>query len=158
MQTLTIDAEKCTACMACELACSFEHEGAFIPTLSRIRVVRIMGKGLNVPIVCVNCAQPACVEVCPTGAAHIDRSVPVVRITAEECIGCAECIKACPFGAADFDDEKEVAFICDLCEGEPVCVDHCIYGALTFEPVQSVAQRKRRIVAQSYVRRNQAAL
>jgi len=151
MNSLNIDAEKCTACMACELACSFTHEGAFVPTLSRIRVVRFMGQGMNVPIVCVNCARPACVEVCPTGAAHLDLSVPVVRITESECIGCGECIKACPFGAADFNNEKEVAFICDLCDGEPVCVDHCIYGALTFAPVQTVAQRKRRATAEAYL-------
>lgn len=157
MNSLNIDAEKCTACMACELACSFTHEGAFVPTLSRIRVVRFMGQGLNVPIVCVNCARPACVEVCPTAAAHLDRSVPVVRINGEECIGCGECIKACPFGAVDFNDEKEVAFVCDLCDGEPVCVEHCIYGALTFEPVQTVAQRKRRATAEAYLQQEDMA-
>lgn len=150
MDVLGIDAEKCTACKACELVCSFTHEGVFAPGLSRIRVVRFMDRGLNVPIVCVNCARPACVEVCPTDAALIDRSVPVVRINEEECIGCGECIKVCPFGAADFNDEKGVAFICDLCSGEPVCVANCIYGALTFEPIQSVAQRKRRATAESH--------
>lgn len=153
MDILTIDVEKCTACRACELACSFTHEGVFAPHLSRIRVVRFMGQGLNVPIVCVNCACPLCVDVCPSGAVRVDRSVPVVRIDAQECIGCGECIKACPFGAADFDDEKEVAFTCDLCDGEPVCVSHCIYGALTFELSQTVAQRKRRATAEAYARR-----
>ena len=157
MDTLTIDAEKCTACMACELACSFAHEGAFVPTLSRIRVVRFMGAGLNVPIVCVNCARPACVEVCPTGAAHIDRSVPVVRVNEEECIGCGECIKACPFGAADFAEDEGVALMCDLCDGHPACVEHCIYGALTFEPAQSLAQRKRRLTAEAYAQRDQVS-
>jgi len=157
MDTITIDAEKCTACMACELACSFAHEGAFVPTLSRIRVVRFMGEGLNVPIVCVNCARPACVEVCPTGAAHIDRSVPVVRVNAEECIGCGECVSACPFGAADFSEEKQVALICDLCDGHPACVEHCIYGALTFEPVQSLAKRKRRLAAEAYSHRDEVS-
>jgi carbon-monoxide dehydrogenase iron sulfur subunit len=157
MDTLNIDAEKCTACMACELACSFAHEGVFVPTLSRIRVVRFMGEGHNVPVVCVNCARPACVEVCPTGAAYVDRSVPVVRSNEEDCIGCGECVKACPFGAADFNDEKEVAIICDLCDGDPACVKHCIYGALTFEPVRSVAQRKRRATAEAYAHRDHIA-
>ena len=157
MDTLIIDAERCTACRACELACSFTHEGAFAPHLSRIRVVRFMDQGLNVPIVCVNCARPACVEVCPTGAVHVDRSVPVVRIDEEECIGCEECIKACPLGAADFNDDKGVAFMCDLCDGEPVCVTHCIHGALTFGPIQRLAQRKRRATAEAYARREDDA-
>lgn len=157
METLSVDVEKCTACRACELVCSFTHEGVFAPQLSRIRVVRFMDQGLNVPIVCVNCARPACVDVCPTGAVHIDRSVPVVRINEEECIGCGECVRACPFGAADFNDDKEVAFMCDLCDGEPVCVANCIYGALTFEPVQTIAQRKRRATAEAYAREEHIA-
>lgn len=150
MDALNIDAQKCTACRACELVCSFTHEGVFAPALSRIRVVRFMKRGLNVPIVCVNCSRPACVEVCPTGAAHVDRGVPVVRIDEEKCIGCGDCVKACPFGGVDFNYEKEVAFMCDLCDGEPVCVANCIYGALTFEPVRTVAQRKRRVAAECY--------
>ena len=157
MDTLTIDVELCTACRACELACSFTHEGVFAPHLSRIRLVRFMDQGLNVPIVCVNCARPACVEACPTGAVYVDRNVPVVRIDAEECIGCEECIKACPLGAVDFDDDKGVAFMCDLCDGSPVCVTQCIHGALTFGPIQRLAQRKRWATAEAHARRDDDA-
>ena len=148
LRSLSIDVEKCTACRVCELVCSYKHEGVFAPSLSRIRVVRLHEKGLNVPVVCVNCARPACLEVCPTGAVRIDRNVPVVYIEEEECTGCGECITACSFGAADFNDEKGVALICDLCDGEPVCVSNCIYGALSFRPMWSVAQGKRRATAQ----------
>jgi len=148
LRNLSIDVKKCTACRACELVCSYKHEGAFAPSLSRIRVVRLHEEGLNMPVVCVNCARPACVEVCPTEAARVDRDVPVVRIVEEECIGCGECVTACPFGAVDFNEEKGVAFICDLCDGKPVCVSNCIYGALSFPLVGSVAQRKRRATAQ----------
>ena len=83
-------------------------------------------------------------------AALIDRSVLAVRSNAEECIGCGECIKACPLGAADFNDQKEVAFICDLCDGEPICVDNWVHGALSSLPIRSVARRKRRGTAQSH--------
>ncbi len=151
MTSITIDVEKCPSCKTCELLRSFTQEGLFAPTLSRIRVVRFMERGASVPIVCANCARPACVEVCPTGAAHIDRSVPVVCIDEEECNGCGECVRACPFGAADFNEEKGVAFMCDLCGGDPACVTNCIYGALSFEPVQTIAERKRRVAAEAYV-------
>jgi Fe-S-cluster-containing hydrogenase component 2 len=78
-----------------------------------------------------------------------DHAVPVVRINEAECIGCWECIKACPFGAADWDDDKEVAIMCDLCGGEPACVASCIYGALSFEPEATVVRRKRRATAEA---------
>ena len=150
MSGLFVEPRKCTACRACELVCSFTHEGEFAPWLSRIRVVRLLDKGVNVPIVCVHCARPACVEACPTGAAHIDRELAVVRVNYDECTGCGECIKACPFGAVDLNADKGPAFVCDLCGGEPACVANCIHGALTFGRVQTVAQRKRRATAESY--------
>lgn len=150
MDNLTIDPEKCTACRACEVSCSFAKEGYFAPSLSRIRLVRFMAQGHNVPMVCVNCTRPACVEVCPTGAAYIDRTVPVVRIDEEECTGCGECVKACPFGAVEMHPDKEVAYMCDLCGGEPACVASCIYGALTFRPKHSLAAQKRRTAAESF--------
>ncbi len=137
---LTIDAAKCTACRACELACSFTKEGVFSPTLSRIRIMQVHACGLNVPVVCVNCADAPCIPACPTGAVYRDRAVPVVRINEEECTGCGECVDACPFGAVDRPAEKDVAIVCDLCDGAPACVTSCIYGALSFEPQRAAAE------------------
>jgi Fe-S-cluster-containing hydrogenase component 2 len=130
------------------MACSFTKEGAFAPSLSRIRVVQLHDVGMNVPIVCSNCADAPCIAACPTGAAFRDASVPVVRIDEDACIGCGDCVQACPFGAVDMNEEKGVAVMCDLCGGKPVCVDHCIYGALSFESKLSTAQTKR--LAQAY--------
>jgi carbon-monoxide dehydrogenase iron sulfur subunit len=130
---LNVDVAKCTACHACELACSFTKEGFFAPALSRIQIVQVHEAGLNVPVVCVNCADAPCIPACPVGAVYRDRAVPVVRIKAEDCIGCGDCIRACPFGAVDRPAGKDVAIMCDLCGGEPACARSCIYGALTFE-------------------------
>jgi Fe-S-cluster-containing dehydrogenase component len=152
MDRLIIGVEKCTACRACELACSFTHENVFAPQLSRIRVVRFMDKGLNVPMVCVNCARPACVDACPTGAVYVGSDGRLVRINAEECIGCGECVRACPFGTVDFDEDKGVAFMCDYCDGDPACVKECKYGALTFRPGHQLAQRKRQAAAEVHSR------
>jgi carbon-monoxide dehydrogenase iron sulfur subunit len=149
MNNVSIDVHKCTGCRNCELVCSYLHEGVFAPSLSRIRVVRILGHGLNGPGVCVNCGHPPCVEVCPTGAAHLDRTMPVIRIDEEECIGCGECVAACPFGAIDLNEEKGVAFTCDLCDGNPACVAVCNQGALTLGRGQRLAGLKRDIAAKA---------
>lgn len=130
---LVVEVSKCTACHACELACSFAKEGFFAPTLSRIRIMQVHEEGLNVPVVCVNCADAPCIPACPVGAVYRDRAVPVVRIKEDDCIGCGDCIRACPFGAVDRPPAKDVAIMCDLCDGEPACVTSCIYGALSFE-------------------------
>ena len=146
---LTIDAAKCTACRACELACSFAKEGVYSPTLSRIHVVQVHSAGVNVPIVCVNCADAPCIPACPVGAVYRDLRVPVVRIKEDECIGCGACITACPFGAVDRPLGKDVALMCDLCEGEPACAVDCVYGALTFDRAYRAADVKRWAVAKA---------
>jgi NAD-dependent dihydropyrimidine dehydrogenase PreA subunit len=38
-RALLIDPGKCTGCLQCEMACSFEHTGAFNPSRSLIRVL-----------------------------------------------------------------------------------------------------------------------
>lgn len=144
IKALTIDWTRCTGCGVCELVCSFIHEGYFNPALSRIRVFRVDERGAHFPVVCLDCADPPCVDACPTTACHIDRSVPVVRVEKHLCIGCRECVVACPFGAAHFNPIAGKAYQCDLCGGQPACVLHCYPGALSFEPVEWVGARKGR--------------
>jgi Fe-S-cluster-containing hydrogenase component 2 len=152
VKSLIIKLEECTACRACELACSFNHEKVFAPHLSRIGVVRFVGQGNSVPVVCMHCASPACVAACPTGAAHLDLNARMVHINDDDCIGCGECITACPLGAVKLHSERGIAFICDLCDGAPVCVDHCLYGALSFVLTQDGYQPERRQSAEGHAR------
>lgn len=151
VKALTVDWTRCTGCGVCELVCSFTHEGAFQPSLSRIRVYRIDAQGVHFPVACLDCADPPCVAACPTTACHIDRGVPVVRVDEALCIGCRECVVACPFGAAHFNSVKGKAYQCDLCGGDPACVHQCYPGALHFEPVERTAARKGRTRAERRV-------
>lgn len=133
-----VDPIKCTGCRVCELACSFQHEGTFQPSLSRIRVVKIEERGVNNPISCLDCSKMLCMDACPTGACQpfkVDRAL---------CIGCRECVAACPFGAMDYHPVLRVAFKCDLCGGDPECVKYCVPGALKLASPQEQAKAKRR--------------
>jgi electron transport protein HydN len=67
----------------------------------------------------------------------IDQSSGARYINEDACTGCVACIDACPFKPPNIalDDEKAVAFKCDLCRGRaggPICVEYCAYGALQF--------------------------
>ena len=138
---------KCTGCRVCEMACSLKHEGACSPLLSRVRVVKLEEWNLNYPAVCAACAQPPCVKACPTQACRPAIGRVGVRVDESQCIGCRECVVACPFGAVGFHSERGVAFICDLCEGDPACVSSCVAGALRFAPPERLPQERRRAKA-----------
>ncbi len=68
--------ELCNGCRLCELMCSFINEKEFNPRKSRIRIAKIEGEGIDIPI--VDCSVddcpkkengiPECVRICPTGA------------------------------------------------------------------------------------------
>ncbi|HSB89487.1 MAG TPA: 4Fe-4S dicluster domain-containing protein [Anaerolineales bacterium] len=131
--SLTIESARCTACMACELACSFTKEGFFSPAFSRIKVMQVYELGVNAPIVCVHCADAPCLASCPSEAMVRDETRGVVSIMAERCSACGECVEACPYGAVHIPPGQELAVLCDLCEGEPACAASCLYGALRYD-------------------------
>jgi Fe-S-cluster-containing hydrogenase component 2 len=119
--------------MACELACSFVKAGAYSPALSRIKIVQVPALGVNVPIVCINCAEAPCIASCPSEAIVRQEGSGVVLILEEHCTTCGECVEACPYGAVHIPSGGDLALMCDLCGGRPVCVDQCLYGALRYD-------------------------
>jgi molybdopterin-containing oxidoreductase family iron-sulfur binding subunit len=50
------------------------------------------------PLLCMHCAEPACLEVCPTGATF-KRDDGLVLVDHEKCMGCRYCVLACPYEA-----------------------------------------------------------
>lgn len=171
---MLIDANKCKdGCTVCIEACSSAN-GWNNKTLKEtepkwIRKVDVKnpasGASFSTPVMCQHCANPPCVDVCPTGASF-KRVDGIVLVDRHICIGCRYCIMACPYKARSFVHEtledqkpdvprgKGTVEGCNLCvkrvdNGElPHCVDACKdkgNGAMLFgdlnDPSSEISKR-----------------
>ena len=144
-RVLIVDHAKCTGCRSCEMACSVAHGGAVNPHKSAVRVVKWEGEGLSVPVVCLQCDEPACAAICPVQAIAPDPATGALIVDTDLCVGCRMCVVACPFGAIALDGDRRRAVKCDLCGGaEPWCVRFCEPGALAYELPITASLRKKR--------------
>jgi len=135
---LKILPEKCTGCNMCVYACALKHTADTDPAGSRITIIPTdQEKKSYVPINCLHCDEPDCVEVCPTGAL-VKNGQGMVSIDDERCVGCLACTLACPYGGARFDAQANMSMICDYCDGIPECVRFCPEGALEFDGAESI--------------------
>ena len=153
---LVIDLDICVGCHACAVNCKEWNSGGHMAPLTdedpygpnplgvwfnRVHSFEA-GEGeesrtVHFPRSCLHCEQPACVEVCPTGASYKRAEDGVVRVDESLCIGCKLCSWACPYGAREFDDDAGVMKKCTLCidriyndnlateERQPACVMVC---------------------------------
>jgi len=171
---LLIDTNKCAeGCNACVNACNLENglaqTGRPRTDSQWIRKVDLRdketGETHSLPVMCQHCAEPPCVDVCPTGASF-KRADGIVLVDRHICIGCRYCMMACPYKARSFvhevlTDQKPYAprgkgcvESCTLCvhrvdEGsQPACVEACSadgHNALVFgdlkDPNSEIAKR-----------------
>ena len=112
-------------------------------------------------MMCQHCAEPPCVDVCPTGASF-KRADGIVLVDRHSCIGCRYCMMACPYKARSFVHEpltdqkpdvprgKGCVEGCTLCvhridKGEqPACVEACAkagHNAMLFGDLNDPGQR-----------------
>ena len=100
------------------------------------------GWSVSLPVMCQHCANPPCVDVCPTGASF-KRADGIVLVDKHICIGCRYCMMACPYKARSFVHEpmttrspnaprgKGTVESCTLCVDridagrKPACVEAC---------------------------------
>jgi Fe-S-cluster-containing hydrogenase component 2 len=133
-EQLKIDPEKCTACHRCTLACAMKHHGSIDPRLSRIKILEFREQGLNMPVVCMACADAPCMNVCPMNARKRTANGSVVTDDAV-CIGCRACVYICPVASPAENPHTGRTMTCDMCEDDesgPWCVKSCgSQGALT---------------------------
>jgi molybdopterin-containing oxidoreductase family iron-sulfur binding subunit len=169
---LLIDATKCApGCTKCIDACHTENGvSEKLPDARQnsqwIRKIELVdrrnGKKTELPMMCQHCAEPPCVDVCPTGAS-MKRADGIVLVDRHTCIGCRYCMMACPYKARSFvhapltEQNPEVprgqgcVESCTLCvhrvdKGQtPACVESCPEGAMLFgdlnDPSSAIARR-----------------
>jgi len=159
---LVIDLERCLGCGACIVACKMESSPA---GNARIRVETLVGqrdaptgqypdlKMEFIPRLCMQCANPACVKICVTGALW-KRDDGLVLLDEEKCDGCQSCIAACPYGAIAYSEVTGRVEKCDLCahridQGlEPFCVLCCEGQAMHFGDLNDPASEVGRLLAE----------
>jgi tetrathionate reductase subunit B len=167
---MLIDTNKCdSGCSDCVSACSKENglSGGTRETDPQwIRKLELKdpksGRTRSLPMMCQHCAEPPCVDVCPTGASF-KRADGIVLVDRHICIGCRYCMMACPYKARSFvhqpltEQNPEVprglgcVEACTLCvhrvdKGQlPACVEACAEGAMLFgdlaDPNSEISRR-----------------
>jgi molybdopterin-containing oxidoreductase family iron-sulfur binding subunit len=178
---MLIDSNRCdSGCNECVTACNTENglQGHGRPATDAqwIRKVDVHdpGTGLSksLPVMCQHCAEPPCVDVCPTGASF-KRADGIVLVDKHTCIGCRYCMMACPYKARSFvhealEDQKTHAprgkgtvESCTMCvhridDGrQPACVEACndtgggamLFGDLN-DPDSEISQRVAKYASQ----------
>jgi Fe-S-cluster-containing dehydrogenase component len=144
-KSVMLDLDRCIECGSCAAACYVSH--------GNMPAIDFAGAGWALlPVLCRQCVDPACVDVCPADAMVRDAD-GIVRRRLVLCIGCGSCARACPFGVLETAmhgvpsgygsterlNGHQVAK-CDLCADRtihdggapPRCVAACPTNALMF--------------------------
>jgi formate dehydrogenase iron-sulfur subunit len=170
---VVVDSRRCIGCRGCQIACKawnklpaekttvsgseFTSPSYFSAITWKIVHFKEIGEydssqdgtgGLKWRMLadnCKHCIEPACVEVCPSGAMW-KRSDGPVLYDVDRCIGCGYCEEACPWGIPHFDENLKAIRKCTMCfdridQGlEPACVQTCPTGALQFMTLDKAQQ------------------
>jgi len=132
LRALQLEPEKCTGCLQCEMACSYENESVFNPARSRIKVFKFEDEGRFAPYTCTQCSEAWCLHACPVEAIVINKATGAKEVLEDVCVGCKVCTIACPFGTINYNAASGKVIKCDLCGGDPWCAKACPTGAITY--------------------------
>ena len=104
-KSLHLDPAKCTGCLQCEMACSYEKLGEFNPSRSVIKVFTFHEEGRFAPYTCTQCDEAWCLRACPVDAITMDMSSGAKIVIDDKCVGCKVCTISCPFGTINYVQE-----------------------------------------------------
>ncbi len=179
---MAIDLKLCIGCNTCVVVCKMRNGTP--PGIFRNRVLEEevgtfpTARRVFWPVRCMHCEEPACVEVCPTGASS-KREDGIVLVAEDKCVGCKACILSCPYdvrslldkeggyfqdGLTPFEERVYANHLtgtvqkCDFCasrleEGlKPSCAEGCLTGAIMFGDLDDPASDVSRALSEPRVR------
>lgn len=110
---MVIDLKRCFGCYSCTVACKAENK-----TPQGIQFANCIQGEIGVypstlrqmlPTLCMQCEDPECLKVCPTGATQ-QNEYGIVTVDKDKCMGCKYCMQACPYGQRHTVDEWKTYF------------------------------------------------
>ncbi len=157
---MIVDMRLCTGCQACSVACKAELEvplGVFRTWVKQIEKGTYPYAGVAfLPSFCNQCANPICLQNCPTRATY-QLENGIVVVDPHRCIGCKYCIASCPYNVRYLHPLKKIVQKCEFCRHrleqglEPACVNTCPTGALIFGDLRDPNSRIARVIARNGV-------
>lgn len=144
------DMTACIGCRTCQVACKDKNDLKPGINFRQVRTFEVGvypdAKVYHYSGTCNHCANPICVQGCPTGAMHIADD-GTVQHDENKCIGCQYCVWNCPYGVPQFIEDKGKISKCNMCKdltdkGEnPVCVDACIMRAIEWGDFEELKRK-----------------
>ena len=159
-QGILYDSTLCVGCRECEKACAARWSLPYSETIGaeekisahKLTAIQTHGERFSRRL-CMHCAEPSCVSVCPVGAFQKTALGPVVY-DQTKCIGCRYCMLACPFQVPTYEWSSRTPRVrkCDMCydrqmAGKPTaCTEACpTQATICGDRDQLIAEARRRL-------------
>ncbi len=159
-----VNSDHCMGCKACAVACKDRFDvqastkrGAnprrypWQDSVKRRKVSECRADGQReayyISLGCNHCAQPPCIDACPTKAIHKRQDDGIVILDESKCLSsCFLCKEACPYGSPSYDYEAQHMRKCSFCTEEtglpdPSCVSACPLRVLEFGDMREMQMR-----------------